>query len=189
LVLGPLAGGDRDEGVYLTGVVLAFSSGALAAQPTSFETAMADLDGVWSGALTYRDYRTDKRVQIPLKREIKVSPDGAFALIQSTYTDPGYKVYGGELIAIRADGLSGASTGGGGLILDEHQLTEFEATEGGWFAVLTGRGSDNDQPADRRSTWRVEGDELTVTNAYKVDGEDDFKFRNSVSLTLTEASE
>jgi hypothetical protein len=33
------------------------------------------------------------------------------------------------------------------------------------------RGSDNDQPADRRSTWRVEGDELTVTNAYKVDGE------------------
>jgi hypothetical protein len=99
-------------------------------------------------------------------------------------------VYGGELI--RDPGPMACPVHprvAAGLSFDEHQLTEFEATEGGWFAVLTGRGSDNDQPADRRSTWRVEGDELTVTNAYKVDGEDDFKFRNSVSLTLTEASE
>jgi hypothetical protein len=73
------------------------------------------------GQLTYRELSPDKRSK-SLKREIKVSPDGAFALIKATYTDPGYKVYGGELIAIRADGLSGASTGGGGLILDEHQL-------------------------------------------------------------------
>jgi hypothetical protein len=64
------------------------------------------------GALTYRDYRTDNGPN-PLKAEIKVSPDAPLRWIQSTYTDPGYKVYGGELIAIRR-WLSGASTVCGG---------------------------------------------------------------------------
>jgi hypothetical protein len=122
-------------------------------------------------ALTYRDVAPISGSN-PLKAgEIKVSPDGALCVDPKHIHDPGYKVYGGELIASGPMVLSGASTGGGGAILDEHfSLREFEAYRGWWFAVLTAAAVITISLRTGVPHAGFEGDELTVTNAYKVDG-------------------
>lgn len=164
------------------GIALILSAGSALAEPESFQQAVGDLAGTWTGALAYRDYQSDQRVTIPHDRELTVSPDGSFILSMNVYTDPGYKIYSGQMFVISGETVLAASSGST-VSVEESAIVSFETTADGWEVVLTGRGTDDGQPADRRSVWRLSGDNLKVTTSYRTDGGEEFVFRNAISLT------
>jgi len=147
-----------------------------------FQAALADLDGRWTGALIYRDYQTDARVELPHDRTISVSPDGNYVVSEETYTDPGYLVHYASLIAIKDATVQIASAGYGNLSTDRLTVVAFDPEDAGWRAILEGPGVDNDLPAQTRLTYHMNGDALSIEKTVQTEGDTAYRFRNGVQL-------
>lgn len=163
---------------------------ALAAAPAeiseaeidAFTHAFAALDGAWTGELSYRDYRTDRRVSIPHDRRIESAPDGSYVITHLAFTDPGYRIYSAEIAALNGAEIAFAYAGGGEIENRTVTLDSFSPTAAGWRAVMSGRSIDAGAPVEARYTWVLDGIALTVTKDVRTDPDGEFQFRNGAAL-------
>lgn len=160
--------------------------------PTKSLTALANqLSGHWQGSLEYRDYQTDKRVRIPVRRVSEVLEDGVTRLHRSFYDDgpkgtvlitavESYDASGGHQVAtFRAKHTMAASHG-------VARIAQ-EAGADHWTIVIETTGRDNDRPARIRETLTLAGTTLTVLKEVSHDPSASphapFDFRNRTLLT------
>jgi len=148
-----------------------------------FKAAVADLDGHWQGALVYRDYQTDARVELPHQRTISVSPDLSYIQSQEVYTDPGYEVHYAALITLDDSTIRMASANYGNLTMETFTLTSFTPQEQGWRAVLEGSGFDDGAAASIRLTYQLTGADLSIEKSVRPETEEAYQFRNGVQLS------
>ncbi len=75
--------------ILLLAVAVVSSPADIATPPTQPSAAVleANLGGQWSGTLAYRDYQSDKMVELPMRAEYRALDDGATVLNISTFDD------------------------------------------------------------------------------------------------------
>lgn len=144
---------------------------------------LQDVEGVWTGKLEYRDYQTDKITWIPHERTYITAPDGSYMFIRHDYTDPGFKVYSGEMLHFHKENYATAVSHRGAIVVNVAEVTAFARTEDGWTATVFAEGEDDLKPAMLRFSWTLRGDKLTIQKDVKPEGEVDFAFRNRVLFT------
>ena len=173
-----------------------FAAAALAlAVPADAPTPAAlrgGLAGVWTGALGYRDYRTDKLFELPVRRTIATVPDGATVVTTSAYDD-GPKtgtvwITTVELFDAKAGKVSSASFRKGEtseVSTEAVRVAAFtDATH--WTLVTSETATDDDKPADIRSTETRDGATLRSLKEVKPVGAPDtaWRGRNQSRFTL-----
>lgn len=145
---------------------------------------LADLEGSWTGALEYRDYRSDKLVQIPVAVDNEMHGNSLIGKL--VFTDPGFQVYRVSVTNYDFDaGIAyQAYIQDGGAERFESAFT-FEETEDGWVITQTREGEDADKPATIREITTFSGDQLITERSVDPlgDGQDTFFFRNRSVLT------
>lgn len=144
---------------------------------------LTGLKGHWTGNLEYRDYRSNKRVFLPMVKKIHIADNGSYLLAENIYTDPGYKVYSAEMMIVR----------GNKIILGYPAKKDFETSalaiqsiqkrDQGWSLVLSEAGQDDNRPAEIRYHWTLTADKLTVEKQVRHSKSEAFEFRNKISLT------
>ncbi|MFY0638844.1 hypothetical protein [Maricaulis maris] len=160
----------------------ALSSASAAQDMEAFESALAGLAGHWSGVLAYRDYQSGERTEIPHERSTRLAPDGSYMITELAFTDPGYRVFGAELLTIESGRLIVASVGSGGAEMVEADLVAFTQSETGWSAELSSRGHDNNAPADILYLIEVSADFMRQTKRVRATGAEEFEFRNAIEV-------
>lgn len=147
------------------------------------QSLAAALTGSWTGVLEYRDYQSDGRVKLPTW--LMVSPDGAVLRFNYIYDDgPTKTVTEASRVTIDADKStwtiisSDPKDAPDVAVIDG--LTRLKNGRG--VLVLTGKGTDNNKPADVRTTIRVGRNILEITRETKQVGEE-FKFRHAYTFT------
>ncbi|WP_323760594.1 hypothetical protein [Maricaulis sp.] len=165
----------------------ALASTSAAQDMDQLEAALAELAGHWTGALTYRDYRTGELAEIPHERTVRLAPDGSYMITELAFVDPGYRVFGAELVTIEGDHLVVASVGYGGSEMIEARLVAFARTETGWSAELSSQGNDDNAPAD--ILYQIEFAEgvMRQTKRVRLIGSDAFQLRNETRVRRTTA--
>lgn len=153
---------------------------ALLAAPADDARHVIDaMDGRWYGTLTYRDFQTDQRVEIPMRAHIESLATFPGALRRIEFVDPDRVIESTDLIAIQDERLLLISPG------DETSTETIQSLNvtgpAQWTLITTSRGTDNNQPADLRFTITMTGDELTWRRDVRTDG--DWQFRNEVNVT------
>lgn len=144
------------------------------------------LAGSWEGELAYRDFQSNRRVTIPLATQTLAAGDGSYVSIAFTFTDPGYKVYSHTILQpIGSAGVRVADFNGGEMTVAVRAITEFAPSETGFTITYDEQGRDNGEPATLRHTETLDGDRYTLRRDVRVAGDDDFVFRNEISLTRT----
>ena len=152
---------------------------------TSKGPASALLGGDWQGQLEYRDYRSDKRVQLPTVLHIRSISDGTLDFDYLFDDGPGKIVEDTSTIRIdaAANTWSISSPGEKANVSSIAGLTELTQTGRGTL-VLTGAGRDNNLPARVRTTITLTADTLTITRETAASGAD-FFFRHRYTFTRT----
>ena len=168
-------------------------SGPVLAQTTPPQRASAlhlGLSGHWSGALGYRDYRTNELFEIPVTTTITTPGDGATQVRQSLFDDgPDKPVW---ITTVRLDDVAaGTSTSASFRVGNAPELstqsvavsTFTDATH--WTLIYSETGEDDDQPAEIRITETRDGDTLLEVKEVRPVGADDtaWRFRNQTRLT------
>jgi hypothetical protein len=134
------------------------------------------LAGSWTGVLEYADYRSDRRVQLPM-RLTAVPQDGGRALdLRYVFREPN-----GDTVT--SSGMHRVDLPAGRYVMDEDTfaisaITGFGAGGGGGRMVLTGTVIDNDRPEPARYTYVLAGDSLRVTKETR----SPWQFRNEYRL-------
>ena len=154
-----------------------------AGDETRFQQARGSLPGSWVGHLEYRDYQSDKLVQIPHARTISLPPDGAYLLAELRFTDPGYQVYSAEVTTVSWPTVEQAYASSGSMELQQFTVTQFQTQGDGWTAQLDGQGADAGKPALIRLLMTVKGGQLTFEKQVRGDSDSTYQFRNAVRLT------
>lgn len=168
---------------------LLFLNESHADEQAEFVRALSSLAGSWAGHLAYRDYRSDKRVEIPHRRTMSLPPDGAYLLAELTFTDPGYQVYSAEITTVSWPTVQQAYASNGSLEVQQFTVTEFLPRSDGWSARLDGKGTDAGAPADIRLLMTVEAERLDFEKQVRSSGDQTFQFRNAVRLTRAAPTE
>lgn len=143
------------------------------------------LTGEWTGVLEYRDYQSDGRVKLPTWLRITPQADGLrFAYI---YDDgPTKTVIESSQVTIdpaKATYTTQSETGKP----DPSTISGLEKLKNGrGTLILTGKGTDNDKPADVRTTLRISRNLLEIIREVKVPGEE-YKFRHAYTFTRSTA--
>lgn len=143
----------------------------------------ADLEGNWGGALQYRDYRSDKLVELPMAVSAQVH--GPVLVQKLTFTDPGYKVLRVSTTVFDEEAMQLHETySQSGSVSAQTSDVTFEEMPGGWRMVATYQGTDNDQPATIRIETHFTGDSLSYERTVDQhgDGKEEYLFRNRVDL-------
>lgn len=159
------------------------------------EDLLRGLEGVWTGALGYRDYQTNALFELPMQTTYEIGPDGHAMLQTSRFTEGGERddVYIVSLSAFDpASGLLETAT----FRSDRAMVVTRQTVEAPdppvslttWSLVLTERGEDDGRPADIRITLTRDGDE--VRSVKEVDDLTDdvtaFAYRNEYRLTRSD---
>lgn len=161
---------------------LVFATLLQASDEADFAQSLNDLTGTWSGNLEYRDYQSDRTVQIPHQRTVSRSPDGSYLLSELSFTDPGYQVYAAELLTVNWPAVQQAYASQGGIETQRFTVTRFQKTSSGWSAQLDGSGTDSGEPAAIRLLMTLEAQHLTIEKQVRPADESAFQFRNAVRL-------
>lgn len=173
---------------FLTAVSL---SGAAAAQEAPSATELRQgLTGRWSGALTYRDYQSDRMVDLPVQRTISAPGDGVTLISQSAFDDgPGHVVW---ITSVALDDPGAGVTrsaafrrGGEPSLSVESIVVATYSTPTRWTLVYSETAEDDDAPAEIRVTETRDGDVLTAEKEVRPvgAGDDAWRFRNRMRLT------
>ncbi|MEM6747144.1 MAG: hypothetical protein AAF608_06965 [Pseudomonadota bacterium] len=145
---------------------------------------LTDMEGNWSGALQYRDYQSDKLVEIPVSVENELH--GSLVISKLAFTDPGQIVH--RVSVLSYDGDTGsvfeAYIRDGGAERFESSYTIEEAGDG-WVITSTREGRDGDSPALVRDVTTFSGNQLVTERTVDPvdDNQDGFLFRNRIVLT------
>ena len=163
------------------GVLL--STTASAQEPGDmFATASANLAGDWSGYLEYRDYQSCDIARIPHERSITLPPDASYVVTQLAFSDPGQRIYAGEIATISENTIELAFVRGGTMEVESYVVSGFQTTATGWTTTLTASGYDAGAPADIRIVYTLDGETLTLEKMVQPEGDDAHAFRNRVVL-------
>jgi len=144
-----------------------FALAVTAGAPPSPAGLEGGLAGRWSGALTYRDYRTDKRFTLPVERAFAAATDGATVTEVSTYDDGpetgAVIITTVSLFDAKAGQVTAASFRKGETpeLTRRHVVIARYDDPTHWSLVFDGEGRDNNAPARIRVTETRTGDELT----------------------------
>lgn len=175
----------------LAGLLLAAQAQAQAQTqaptPAELERTLA---GRWQGHLEYRDYRSDRRVRIPVQTELRVASDGATLLRESRYDDGPAR--GTVLITSLAlyDEAGGAVTTTSvrrgrpvEMQTEQARVVSHEAATR-WSAEWQRRGADGGLDADIRVTVTRRDDTLRSLKEVRPAGQADapWAFRNETVL-------
>lgn len=150
--------------------LLATAATLLAAAAHAQTPAPAELDralaGRWVGHLEYRDYRSDRRVQLPMRTTVAVADDGATLLRQSRFDDGPAR---GEVLVTTVSlyDATGASVTAASfrrgraveLATETARVLEHDGITR-WSAQWLQRGMDGGQAAEIRVTVTRRDDEL-----------------------------
>jgi hypothetical protein len=170
--------------------LLALASSAFAQSPTPAELERG-LAGRWSGALEYRDYQSERRLQIPVQTELRVASDGATLQRESRFDDGPAR--GTVLITTvglydeAGSVLTSASFRRGRPVesFSENARVERHDSATRWRASWLRRGLDGGQEMEIRVTVTREGDTLSSVKEVRPPGAPDsaWAFRNQTLLT------
>lgn len=161
------------------------------AAPTAAELELS-LVGHWQGALEYRDYQSDRLLQLPMQTRISVGPDGATLTRLSSFDDGPQTgmvyITTVGLFDKAATQLTSATFRKGRAVetvSDEARVTQWLDAQH-WSVVYQRRGLDNNRAADIRVTQTRKGAELRTVKEVKAVDEPDaaYTFRNQTVLTL-----
>ncbi len=148
-----------------------------------FATHLVQLDGAWDGALTYRDFQSNRQVTLPMTAQMTAAGDGSYVAGAFTFTDPGYQVFSHTVLQpVGSTGVRVADFGGGEMTLAVRVVTSFTQTEDGFVVVYEEQGRDDGEPATLRHTETLAGDRYTLRRDVRGTGEDAFVFRNEIQL-------
>ncbi|MEM9840876.1 MAG: hypothetical protein AAF830_17225 [Pseudomonadota bacterium] len=163
--------------------VLALTASLSAAQASdSIFEVMKTIEGTWEGALTYRDFSSNERVSIPHERTIHVGPNGQYALHENAYTDPGYQVFGAQMMQITKNAIIIGGTTGNSIEVERFSIEDASQGDDGWRAEAIGEGTDNGKPATIRLNLLIAENALIIEREVKAETDDDFLFRNEIRL-------
>jgi hypothetical protein len=164
-------------------------SQAQAPSPSATELRQG-LTGSWSGALGYRDYKTDRLSEIPVTTTIEVLPDGVTMIRRSLFDDGPNKPVWITTVSLD-DPAAGTSTSATFRAGRSPSLsTEFVQRSAyrdpyHWTVIYRETAEDDDQPAEIRVTETRNGDSLVSVKDVRPVGADDlaWRFRNQTRLT------
>lgn len=174
-------------------VLILLNPGLATAQtsPTATELRLG-LAGHWSGALGYRDYQTDRLVEIPVTTTIATPGDGVTQVRQSLFDDGPDKPVWITTVSVD-DPATGISTSVSfragntpGLSIGTVRVVVFSDPTH-WTVIFAETGEDDDAPAEIRVTETRDGDRLLAVKEVRPVGADDtaWRFRNQTRLTRT----
>jgi hypothetical protein len=136
---------------------------APAPTPAALEGGLA---GQWSGTLTYRDYRNDKRYSLPVSTAFAAAADGATVTDVSTFDD-GPKTGAVVITTVSLfDAKAGTVTSGSFRKGKTPELTQRRVSvaryedPAHWTLTFEAEGQDNDRPARIRVVETRAGNEL-----------------------------
>jgi hypothetical protein len=158
-------------------IVLTLLNGVQAPQ---FEAA---LTGKWTGALEYRDYRSDQRVTLPTTLVISQDAPGVLTF-EYVYDDgPGKTVRSQERITVDTEKSTYRVQNGDGTYDATFAATGVaEFGPGSPAVVLLGRGDENGVMVDLRTTIQLGPASLTMLRESRRPGEE-WLFRNRYAFT------
>lgn len=141
--------------------------------------------GNWQGQLEYRDYRSNKRVQLPTVLHIQSISDGTLDFDYLFDDGPGKIVEDTSTIRIDAAANTWSIASPDDKTPDVATISGLpEFTKAGQGTlVLSGSGTDNNLPARVRTTIAVTPDSLTITRETASGA--DFLFRHRYTFTRT----
>jgi len=161
-------------------------------RPVALETA---LTGRWVGVLEYRDYSepagSTKRVQLPTWLEIQPAPEGMRLVY--TYDDGIYPNGTAKILEERdvvvfdtASKIYRAMENG--KPWESYAVAGLDALKDGrGELVLTGPGTENNKPAEMRTTWTIRRNLLTILEETRPAGtQEGFAFRHRYVFTRAE---
>jgi hypothetical protein len=164
-------------------LALAVTVAARADPQDALQPLAAGLVGSWRGTLEYRDFRTDRRVTLPTTLVVTAREGNMLAFEYTFDEGKGRFVTSTELVTITAtpptyrvqsgDGKSDATFAAQG-------MTEIRDNAG--TVILTGRGRENDQAVELRTTVTLAPATLTMRRDSRRPDED-WQFRHQYSLT------
>lgn len=157
--------------------------------PTPFEL-QAGLTGKWTGALGYRDYRTNKLFELPVTTEIRALPDQATVIRISSFDDgpkTGFVYITSASLYDPAKSTVATTTlrKGRAVETSTDTVTVVVYTDAAHWAVrYESDGSDDGKPARLRTTETRDGDTVrtvkeVLPRAYAAKG---WQFRNQARL-------
>lgn len=159
-----------------------------ASQGTSAEKICASLTGQWTGSLEYRDFESNKRVQLPTWLDVTSSPGRNNLQFLCTYDDgPGKLVT--DLSRVKIDFVNSTWTESGE---DNHSKAVYKIAETGKVAAtgygalqLMGVGTENDKTVDVRITVTIGRNYFRYEKETRPTG-GEFQFRDGYSFTRRE---
>lgn len=171
--------------------LLLFGTASAADAPPKPVALEAGLAGRWTGVLQYRDYQSHGLVSLPVKTELRALPDAATVLDISAFDD-GPKTGTVTITSIRLFDPKSDTVRSAGFRRGDTPEIETETTSVAhyidplhWTLVYAHTGTDDDKPADIRTTETRDGAVLTAIEEYRpvADHVGGWKFRNQTRLT------
>jgi hypothetical protein len=148
------------------------------------------LVGKWTGVLEYRDYSeppdSPKRVQLPTWLSIRPAPEGIF--FDYTYDDgPNKTVFSHSALVADLPNRT-YKVFGTDAVVESYTITNPEALKDGrGTLILLGPGTDNNKPAEIRTSWTIRRNLLSWLEEVRPAGSSGpFVFRHRYVFTRAE---
>ncbi len=126
----------------------------------------------WSGALTYLDYRSNRKVSIPSNLTVTQAAGDENAWVFEYEYPEEPKANGQRTLKIEGDGA----------VFDGETVVERAGLDGGGFRLVTvKRGRDNERDALFRFTYTLDGPAFSIKKEVRPDGAAEFFERNQYS--------
>ncbi len=150
----------------------------------------AGLAGKWTGALGYRDYQSNQMFELPVTTEIQALPDGATIVRVSSFDDgpqTGFVYITSASLYDAAQASVSTTTLRKGRPVETgvEKVTTVSFTDAThWVVRYDNRGSDDNKPAQLRTTETRDGDTLTAVKEVLPDDQPGkgWQFRNRTRL-------
>ena len=167
-----------------------FCAGIAVAQPRpSAQSLRSSLAGEWTGALGYRDYQSNKLIELPVRTWVENVPDGVTQYRRSVFDEGAGRapVWIASLSQWKADGRLTNAILRAGRDPEQFDETAEVTSHSGldrWVVILRRTGLDDDKPADIRVTETRDGETLLSVKEVRPAGQDSapWQFRNQTRL-------
>mgnify|MGYP001821435668 CR=1 FL=1 len=167
-------------------VMVLFCSAAFAQEDA--KAVLAASVGNWDGSLYYMDYQSGQRVNIPLRVEAEMTPDGATLIQNAIFMDPGRLVYAVGLSTIDRDSgelIEASFREGKGESFRSRVSEVSYLTAEQWRIVVVREGPDGNRQAEIRQTVERSGDSMNSKREVRyLDEDSSFQLRNGIDLKL-----
>lgn len=127
---------------------------------------------LWSGTLTYLDYRSKKKISIPANLTVKANGDDRWSWIFEYKYPEEPKANGDKIVTLSKDGKS---------INDEAVVERTRTPDGTVTFVTEKKGDDNDRPAVFRFTYSLNASKFSIRKEVRYQDENQFFERNEYS--------